>query len=558
MPRENPIARAALAVLTSAVVLLGLASFDPPAAAKAAASPSAPVAPADGVNATGEPFRGTTADGQVRGYADLHSHLMSYEAFGGSLMCGKPFDERGVEEALRDCADHGKDGSLAWFENFVSKGSPVGTHDTTGWPTFKDWPSQGSLTHQQAYYTWVERSWRAGQRILVNHLVANRTLCEIYPLKKYGCDEMDSIRLQAKRMQEMEAYVDERNGGLGKGWFRIVQNPAEARGVIAQGKLAVVLGVETSEPFGCRQIGGWPQCTKKQIDDGLDEMQRLGVGSMFVCHKFDNALCGVRFDGGATGVILNLGNFLGSGRFWQADTCVRPEHDNEITPSNDLTDLLAGPLAHLRPLGITLPVYPKAPHCNVKGLTDLGAHMVKGMIERGMIVEIDHMSVKAAERTLSILEEAKYPGVVSSHSWMDMGYAGRVYKLGGMITGYGHAADDFAASWREAKKSRDPGRFFGYGYGLDANGMGALPPARENNQGNPVRYPFTSPVDPNVTLDRAQTGLRTWDYNAEGVAHYGLVPDWIADMRNVAGDEIITDMSRGAEAYLRMWESARG
>ena len=544
MPRSDPVSRTLLSVLTALILAVGLLHDAPPASA----APDG-----DGVNVSGEPFQGTTADGQVRGYADLHSHLMSYEGFGGRLMCGKVFDPRGAQEALRDCPDHGADGSSAWFENLVSTGDLAGRHDTTGWPTFKDWPSWSSRTHQQTYYKWIERSWRAGQRILVNHLVSNRTLCEAYPLKKHSCDEMGSIRLQAQRTYELQDYVDGLSGGPGRGWFRVVRSPSEAREVIERGKLAVVLGVETSEPFGCRQIGGRSQCTEKQIDDGLDEMQRLGVSSMFLCHKFDNALCGIRFDGGTTGLVVNIGNFLGTRRFWQADTCTGPEHDNTIAPANDLTAVLSGPLAYLRPLGVTLPVYPRAPHCNVNGLTDLGAHAVKGMIERGMIVEVDHMSAKAADRALSILEEARYPGVVSSHSWTDLGYARRVHRLGGMLTSYASPADDFTSRWRRVKQTSDPGRFFGYGYGLDANGMGPLPPPRDGNRSDPVRYPFTSPFDPDVTLDRQRTGERTWDVNTEGVANYGLVPDWLADVRNVGGEEIVTDLSRGAEAYLRMW-----
>jgi hypothetical protein len=519
------------------------------------AAPAAASAPPGGA-----PFTGTTRDGEVRGYIDAHSHLMSYEAFGGQLMCGKPFDPRGVQEALRDCPDHAGNGVLAWFENFTRHGTPLGTHDPVGWPTFRDWPAWDSRTHQQAYYTWLERSWRAGQRVLVNHLVANRQICEIYPLKRNTCDEMDIIRLQARRMAELQDHIDRESGGPGRGWFRIVRDPRQARDVIEAGKLAVVLGVETSEPFGCRQIAGRPQCTREQIDRGLDEMADLGVSSMFVCHKFDNALCGVRFDSDTTGVIVNLGNFLGTGRFWQAETCTGAVHDNTIQPAGGLGDLLAGPLRWLGQAGITLPLYPSAPHCNVLGLTDLGEHMVKGMMERGMLVEIDHMSAKAADRALTLLEDADYSGVVSSHSWMDGSYARRVYALGGMITGYGTAADRFVQEWRRNKSFGDPGRTFGYGYGLDVNGMGALPPPRANNQDDRLRYPFTSPIDPGVTLDRQRTGLRTWDVNTDGVANYGLVPDWIADIRTVGGPEIIDDLARGAEAYLQMWaraESAR-
>ncbi|MFV2171643.1 Coagulation factor 5/8 type domain-containing protein [Actinomadura sp. LOL_016] len=502
------------------------------------------------------PARAASPPAEVRGYLDAHSHLMSYEAFGGSLLCGKPFDPDGIEAALRDCPDHGANGAFAWFENFTRHGTPFGTHDPTGWPTFADWPAWDSRTHQQVHHTWLERSWRAGQRVLVNQLVANRQLCEVYPLKRNACDEMDVIRLQAQRMRELEAHIDARNGG--DGWLRIVRGPAEARQVIEAGKLAVVLGVETSEPFGCRSAGGKPQCTRDDIDRGLDEMRRLGVSSMFLCHKFDNALCGVRFDPGTTGVVINAGNFLGTGRFWQAETCTGPAHDNTIAPAGGLGDVLREPLRRLGMAGVTIPLYPSPPHCNVRGLTDLGAYMVEGMIDRGMIVEIDHMGVKAADETLDLLEEAGHSGVVSSHSWTDDGYARRVYRLGGLVTGYGSAADGFVAEWARNKRSRDPRHLFGYGYGLDANGMGPLPAPRENNNANPLEYPFTSPFDPSVKLDRLRTGSRTWDLNAEGVANYGLVPDWLADVGNVGGQEIIDDLARGAETYLRMWTRARG
>ncbi|WP_018655508.1 membrane dipeptidase [Actinomadura flavalba] len=533
-----------LGVLLAGVMSAGLVGV-PAAGAGAVPEPSTGV--------TGVPFAGTTPSGEVRGYLDAHSHLMSYEAFGGKLMCGKPFDEKGVAAALRDCPDHEPHGVPAWFENFTRHGTPFGTHDTRGYPDFPSWPAANSLTHQQTYHAWIERSWRAGQRVLVNQLVANRVLCEIYPLKKNACDEMDSLRLQAKRTREMEAYIDRRAGGPGKGWFRIVESPEQARQVIQQGKLAVVLGVEASEPFGCGLSNGAPRCTEAQIDKGLDELHALGVRSMFVCHKFDNALCGVRFDSDALGVILNLGNFVGTGRFWQADACsADAPHDNPIAPAGGLGDLLAGPLRDLRGHGITAPLYPSGTHCNVNGLTPLGEHAIKGMMQRKMIVELDHMSAKAADRALTLLEEARYSGVMSSHSWTDERYVRRVYGLGGMVASYGHGAEAFIATWRRTKALHDGGSF-GFGYGLDANGMGPLPPRRAGAEKNPLRYPYRSPIDPGVTVDRQRTGNRTWDVNTEGVANYGLVPDWIADMGNLAGEPIITDLSRGAEEYLRMW-----
>jgi microsomal dipeptidase-like Zn-dependent dipeptidase len=538
--------RLAIQLLAVATVVAGLNARP--------AAPQASVVPESEVNATGEPLKGTTDNGEVRGFVDTHNHPFGNENLGGGVLCGKPWDPAGAAKALTDCPDHNPFGIPAWFENLTRTGSPIGTHDTRGWPTFKDWPASDSLTHQQTYYKWMERAWRGGMRVMVDLLVANRQLCDIYPIKKNACYEMDTVRLQAQRTHQLEAYVDSQSGGPGRGWFRVVRSPAEARQVIEDGKLAVVLGVEASEPFGCRQVQSVPKCTTQQIDAGLDEMYALGVRSMFVCHKFDNALCGVRMDSGTQGVIVNAGNAVSTGRFWQADTCTGPASDNTVDLSNDSLALLAGPLAALRPVGVTLPVYPAPPHCNILGLTALGEHMVRGMIQRGMIVEVDHMSQKAANRTLQILEQEQYAGVISGHSWTDPTYFRRIMALGGMVSSYGHRSDEYVENWRRIKADRDPRFVFGMGVGPDANGLGALPAKRPGSQ---VRYPFTS-FDGGVTLDRQRTGQRVWDVNTDGVAHYGLLPDWAEDVKQLGGQEVQDDMARGAEAYLQMWQRAHG
>jgi hypothetical protein len=42
------------------------------------------------------------------------------------------------------------------------------------------------------------------------------------------------------------------------------------------------------------------------------------------------------------------------------------------------------------------------------------------------------------------------------------------------------------------------------------------------------------------------------------MAHYGLFPDWVEDLRHIGGQGVVDDLGRGAEAYLQMWERARG
>ena len=73
----------------------------------------------------------------------------------------------------------------------VLYGNPARCHDPVGWPTFKGWPHHDSLTHEQSYYSWLERAWMGGLRVFVNLFVENRVLCELYPMKQNSCDEMD-------------------------------------------------------------------------------------------------------------------------------------------------------------------------------------------------------------------------------------------------------------------------------------------------------------------------------------------------------------------------------
>ena len=182
----------------------------------------------------------------MTGLLEGHLHAMAFEFLGGRVHCGKPWDERGIAFALRDCPDHTGNGAGAVLENILSTGNPLGTHGNSGWPNFRGWPRPESLTHEKAYYKWMERAWRGGLRLMVNLHVDNEVLCQVYPLKKNGCNEMDTVRLQIRRLRELQSYIDRKSGGPGKGWLRIVRDPFEARRVINTGKMAVVQGIEVS------------------------------------------------------------------------------------------------------------------------------------------------------------------------------------------------------------------------------------------------------------------------------------------------------------------------
>ncbi|GAA3528002.1 hypothetical protein GCM10022234_26510 [Aeromicrobium panaciterrae] len=514
------------------------------------------------VNVSGNPFGGASSFQEVRGYLDGHTHGMAFEFLGGQLHCGRPWHPYGVKAALQDCPDHTLTGGAgAVVENFLKGGVPVAPHDTVGWPTFKDWPAPNSLTHEGTYYKWLERSWRGGQRILVNLLVENNQLCTIYPLKRNSCDDMTSMRLQAADMRKLERYIDAQNGGPGKGWYRIVGDPFEARKVINEGKLAVVMGMETSVPFGCSEKLGVPQCSPAQIDQQLDDVYAMGVRQMELVNKFDNALSGVAGDAGTIGPLVNAANFLETGSFWDMRKCTDP--DPEVADNEQLAaptilpeqDALFGAVASLA-LPIKLPLYPSGPHCNASGLTTLGDHTIAGLAKRHMLFDPDHMSVAARKASLDATEKLNYPGVISSHSWSTPDAYPRIYKAGGIITPYAGDSSGFVAKWKRHLTWADPRFYFGIGYGADINGLGAQGNPRGADAANKVTYPFKGLGG--VTIDKQVSGQRVYDINVDGVSHYGLYPDWIEDLRKQGGQAIADDMARGSEAYLEMWERATG
>ena len=515
---------------------------------------------ATGVSGTAAP--GVDGSGRLVGTIDAHAHITSGAAFGGRLHCGDAWASGGVEVALAGCPEHATLNVGALFEAIVGGTDPVNSRED-GWPTFGDWPQHNSLLHQQSYFRGIERSWRAGQRVLNALLVANRVICELFPYRDTSCDEMDQLRVQARYLYAMQDYIDAQSGGAGRGWFRIATTPAQVRGIAAQGKLAVVVGVENSELFGCREVRDVPQCTAAQVDAGLDELQAMGVSGIYPVHKFDNAFGGTRFDSGAQGAAVNVGNLLTTGHWWQATSCAGPSDNEQPLTSDDFADLLKlGPLN--LPPGTILPVYPSGRICNIRGLTDLGRHLVQRMMDRGMIIHIDHMSVKAAQAVLDLAAAADYPGLASVHSWSDRAIIDRMIALGGFVatiglpaSGAGNGDADFLTEWRANRALPHGGSITGYGFGSDVNGFHDQPPPRANAAASPLTYPFTAPNG--TTVGRQAFGTRTFDLNTDGVAQYGLYADWTTDLIRQAGGDggaLSDQLTNGAEAYTRMWEGA--
>jgi microsomal dipeptidase-like Zn-dependent dipeptidase len=560
------------------------------------------------LDATGAVTRTMFDDGDLYGVVDTHSHIHSNYAFGGGgLFHGGAYHRLGVEHALPDCSiSHGEMGRKDFFGyTFDASGNndadlasllpeivagelSEDNHATAGYPTFTDWPNGPKRsTHQTQYYVWLQRAYLAGLRLVVLHATTNAIICDFMIGEgiqegRYSCDDMTAVDRIIDESYALERYIDAQAGGPGLGWFRVVQTPAEAREVIAGGKLAVILGIETSNLFDCKITpkDGDPACDEAYVDAQLDHYYDLGVRAVFPVHKYDNKFT----PGDGDRAFIELGNFANSGH-WSNFTLDCPDPQVGGFDSGDVNfgglnmprDVYDSPApldnsafadAPLMAIGdyleeITAPPL-VGPYCQNATLTPLGEHMITGMMNRGMIIEVDHLPQWSYVRAYEMLEEADYPASGSHGRVND----GKLYDLGGVsTTGFGVCRDEAPGATVQGFKDRidlilDHGGYPGEGFGFDLNGFaGARGPRFGDGvcatpQDDPITYPFTSYAG-DIELTQPVVGERELDFNTEGLVHIGLLPELIEDARRDAVDDAdIEPLFRSAEAYIRMWEKA--
>ncbi len=562
------------------------------------------------VDAEGQVAPKTFPDGSLFGIADTHSHMLTNFAFGGGgIFHGAPFHRLGVEHALPDCAlFHGEEGRKDLLGFGYDKGTggafdvdaflpallfgALGefNHHTAGYPDFTDWPNAPfSSTHQNQYYRWLERAHLGGLRLVVQHATSNSAMCDLIAGQgiqsvRYACNDMVTVDRQIAEAYNMERYIDAQSGGPGSGFFRIVKSPSEARAVIDEGKMAVVLGIEVSNLFDCFSVPheGFPTCDDAVIVAQLDKYRELGVRAIFPVHKYDNAFS----PGDGHRAISEIGNFANSGQwsdfsldcpadatpvFDRGDVTFgglnQPRDDYFAPPPNDMSGFPEEPVATLMPFVGKLQEPPlQGEYCQAHGLTPQGETLVREMMKRGMIVEIDHLPQWSYVGAFDILNANGYPASATHGS----DYNGRIYENGGISkTNLGRCADPsnpgaMADSIRNrAAAIAAAGGYPAPGFGFDLNGFAGAPGPRFGDrsgcstpQSDPVTYPFLSYAG-DVTFTEPRVGNRVLDFNTEGLVHIGLLPELIEDARRTGvTDADLEPLFRSAEGWIRMWEKA--
>jgi len=385
----------------------------------------------------GDYWHGQT-DSPLWGVADLHAHLVAHLGFGGMAFWGKPYDpdlsgDEAMAKALPDCAPaHG---------DFVDVNMEFGHPAGGGYPDFSIWPRFTTLVHQQAYVDWLYRAYQGGLR-LTCCLAVNNELLASKSERTLPYDDRSAVMLQLAGMKEFVAHVDSRCGGPGKGWMQIAYTPDDARRIITENKLAIVLGVEVDSLGNWRRLEDLDLLSQSSVDEArrlicaeLDWLHDLGVRQITPVHLSDNAF-------GGTAIFhrfLDCLNMFLTGRHYEVEegweTGIRYRLDLDAADPVDTAQravALSGhwmapqrttkgrSLIHHLPGFNAMAEAATAPdigrgQVNVRGLTPFGAILIEEMMRRGMVIDIDHMSQKATDQALTFAEAADYP-VISSHA----------------------------------------------------------------------------------------------------------------------------------------------
>ncbi|MCA9708173.1 MAG: membrane dipeptidase [Myxococcales bacterium] len=528
----------------------------------------------DGADETGS----TTGEGPatVVGFADLHNHPFAEAAHGGGWLHGAhagpieqalaacdgglPGDHARVQSDLgvlfSQCEDSGVDlGLLADTIPILNLvlllgGTPLsefigqleGTEGDTGLhlqrtegaPSFEGWPRWDVIAHQQTWEGWIEQSWQDGLRLTVFSAVSNDWLCRALPdanLDRPQCDEMDDVRVQLQMAHECVARI---------AWAEMPLSSGEARRIASEGRLAIVLSVQVSHPFG---DDPWP--------DQLDELYEQGVRTMQLVHQVDN-----RFAGAAPhNAIFHVAQFT--------ETC-HVDTDCGLTTA-DLT------------LGFDV----DASCRNVQGLTAEGEALAQELMSRGMLVDAAHMS-EASVADLHALSAANdyYPFYVSHGHMRDIlmpqqqahektspvAVVEMVRQTGGIFglrTG-AEAMHDYPASGVD-NDCHGSVRSFAQHYAYASQGL-RVPVALATDfngfiqQLRPRFGPHSAcgagfPAE-GVCQSHAQGRPTATDFDALGLAHQGLLGPMLDDLAAVGADT--SALWGSAEAFVQVWERAEG
>jgi microsomal dipeptidase-like Zn-dependent dipeptidase len=474
------------------------------------------------------------------GIVDMHTHPFAQIGFGSRVFHGA-IDGDDIDKTLGEscCKTHHGLISMQAINQMESGQQAQSIHNQHN--NYKNWAKYNDITHQHLWHEWLKRSWQHGLRVMVALTVNSRTLADACGGKK----PTDDKTVADMQIDSMKAFVGRHD------FMEIAYSAMDLRRIVGSGRLAIILGVEMDNIGNLHQV---KNLTDTMVEAEIQRLFDKGVRYIFPIHVTDNVF-------GGTAIyepFFNYANRRESGHYW--DMVCTPKEDSigfHFQPDKFPNNLPINLLKILK-FGIFAnpPQNPSKNTClglrNRRGLTPKGIIALKKMMQLGMMIDIDHASQQSVSDLMQLAWQANYP-LNSGHNGLrgDSGNEnGRTLRqmdtlsrLGGMFgVGWGNGnATSFTHYFGNVLHAMNGKNV---ALGTDINGLVVSPAP-----------PKDTPIIYDATFQRCKTGQMTWDYNKEGVAHYGLLPDFLKHVEQLdGGAKVVQQLNQSAEHFAQMWE----
>jgi microsomal dipeptidase-like Zn-dependent dipeptidase len=359
------------------------------------------------------------------GSADVHHHLFDEDAFGGRWRHGA------VSDLLHTCDGHGfglpSHGrvltldpvlgdlltcpSIVALLAFVPGALPaLGLVSGVGPPAFSEvigkiegsggdtgfhlkrrlpgsgWPRWDVLVHQRGQRNGLFKAHQDGLQLIVVATGGFAPFCELLPPSTpYGCDEMDDVDRQIALAHQFASD--------NASWVQIALGPQDAMDIINSGKLAMVIAIETTDLFNTVFADPSNPPDAAAIDAAVQKYYDppYDVRSVQLAHETDNGFAGAALINPIFEVFQFAHNRYGPSCHIDLD-CDRPRFGFDVYEDTD---------------GVCK---------NERGLTAEGDLLVQALMDRGMLVDIAHLSEHGMLRAYQLAKQNVYYPLFHSHT----------------------------------------------------------------------------------------------------------------------------------------------
>lgn len=487
---------------------------------------------------------------------------------------------------------------------------PHPDHPHDGYPAFKHWPTHSSVLHQQMWFDWMKRAKDGGMKVIVALTVNSELLGRAVD----GNAPFDDKTTADRQIDQLIAFVRRHND-----FMDTVTTSARLRRVVNEGKMGVIIGMEVDNIGNFyRNVTVTKEQIRAEITRLKNKGVRYMFPIHVTDNKFGGAAAyeemfnyATKFVSGQpiTGTVPpHLYPPVLPGRLQEVES--NPDRrvvfrytSGKIGERMGLRTLIeiieAGGLPPVDPITIAAkPVmdpiiaglrmkpdyqilkryyfdaYPEAVaydgiklsgstaggHRNVHGLTAEGEFAVEEMMRQGMIIDMDHASEKSVSGIMRLAMINDYPvnsghnGLRAANSNENSRTAGQIdtmRRVGGMMgVGWGeNTANGFYINLKGVYNALGNKNI---ALGSDINGFVATP-SKPTASSQFINY--TNRSQPDFIQKYTMPGSRSWDFNTDGVAHYGLVPDFFQGMKKAGAEpNVLNAFFLGAEYFAQMWE----